>query len=499
VITREGLLDARAGELSLFVHRVRDFVKRPPVVCAPKTSAVDIARTLTREAVGSLVVVGDDGAPIGIVTDRDLRQKLFAAGRDSSTTVATDLMSTPIVSLPPDAFGFEALLEMTRWRIRHIVLLEEGRVVGVVSSRDFLVLHTTHPVMLTREITRAGTVSALADVAARSTQLVRRLVDEGGAAHDIGHIVAEVNDRIVLQVLTLTADALARQGVVAPPVAYCWIALGSEARREQTLRTDQDNALIYGDPPPELSAPAATYYARFAEEAVRGLIQVGFPRCPADSMASNPRWCQSLSVWMQYVRSWIGAPTLHVLDASIYFDLRALAGARDLADRLVTAIHREAAAHRTFLAVLARDVVTRRVPLTLVRRRVAVRRRPPHAGQVDVKGAGSIQLVGAARVHALEFELVETNTRVRFERAASRGLYSAAEVREITDAHDHLLRLRLVHQLAQIEHGEAPDNYVNPEHLSHADAVLFREALVTVRRVQAGLREHFQTDLLAGV
>jgi CBS domain-containing protein len=308
-----------------------------------------------------------------------------------------------------------------------------------------------------------------------------------------------MNDRLVLQVLTLTADALARQGVVAPPVAYCWIALGSEARREQTLRTDQDNALIYGDPTPELSAVAATYYARFAEEAVRGLIEVGFPRCPADSMASNPRWCQPLSVWMQYVRAWIGAPTLHVLDASIYFDLRPLAGARDLAETLVAAIHRESAAHRTFLAVLARDVGGRRVPLTLLRRRVAVRWRGPHAGHVDVKGAGSIQLVGAARVHALELALAETNTRARFEGAARRGLYSTTEVREITDAHDHLLRLRLVHQLAQIERGEASDNYVNLEHLSHADAVLFREALFTVRRVQAGLRERFQTDLLTGV
>jgi CBS domain-containing protein len=128
-----------------------------------------------------------------------------------------------------------------------------------------------------------------------------------------------------------------------------------------------------------------------------------------------------------------------------------------------------------------------------------VRRRPPHVGEVDVKGAGSIQLVGAARVHALEFGLAETNTRARFEGAAERNLYSAAEVREITDAHDHLLRLRLAHQLAQIERGEAPDNYVNPAHLSHADAVLFREALFTVRRVQAGLRDRFQTDLLTGV
>jgi CBS domain-containing protein len=468
-------------------------------VCGPKTSAVEVARTLTREAVGSLVVVADDGAPIGVVTDRDLRQKLFAAGRDAAITVAADIMSAPIISLPPDAFGFEALLEMTRWRIRHIVVLQEGRVTGVVSSRDFLVLHATHPVTLTREITRAATVAALADIAARSTQLVRRLVDEGGAAHDIGHIVAEMNDRLVLQVLTLTADALTRQGALAPPVPYCWIALGSEARREQTLRTDQDNALIYDDPPPELSGPAVTYYARFAEEAVRGLIEVGFPRCPADSMASNPRWCQPLSVWRQYVRTWIDAPALHVLDASIYFDLRPLAGARYLAETLVAAIHRETAGHRTFLAVLARDVSARRVPLTLLRRRVAVHRRGPHAGRVDVKGAGAIQLVGAARVHALELALAETNTRARFEAAARRGLYSTAEVREITDAHGHLLRLRLVHQLAQLDRGEAPDNYVNPEHLSHADAVLFREALVTVRRVQAGLRERFQTDLLRGV
>jgi CBS domain-containing protein len=129
------MVEARPGELSLFHRRARDLIKRPPVTCGPGVSVVDVARLLSREGVGSVVVVREDGVPVGIVTDRDLRRKVVAEGRDPATTPASAVMSTPLVTLRPSAFAFEAVLEMTRHRIRHVVLVDEGRPVGVVSSR----------------------------------------------------------------------------------------------------------------------------------------------------------------------------------------------------------------------------------------------------------------------------------------------------------------------------------------------------------------------------
>jgi CBS domain-containing protein len=485
-----------SAELSLFRHRVRDLVKRPLVTCATTVSAVEVARRLSRERVGSVVVVDAAGGPVGIVTDRDLRRKVVAEGRAAGAVEAAAIMSTPLVTIRAGAFAFEAVLEMTRRHIRHLVVVDDTRAIGVVSSRDILVLDTTHPVTVAREIGRAATFEALAGHARRITGLARRLLDEGGTAYDIGQLVAELNDRLVLRVLGLTLEALESEGETAPPVPWCWLSLGSEARREQTLRTDQDNGLVYGDPPEDLAESAARFYGRFAECAIAGLVQVGFPPCPGGAMASNPRWCQPLAVWRGYFHGWMttSAPA-HVLEASIYFDLRPLSGALELAALLGGLVRAEAPQHHRFLGIVARDVVSRPVPLTFFGN-VRVPRHGAHPGAIDVKGGGSMQLVGAARLLALQLGLAETNTVERFRAAATAGGLGGADVGEITDAFQHLMRLRLAHQLDQLERGDAPDNLVEPDALSHVDALLFRDALQTVRKLQGSIRERFATDFL---
>jgi len=485
-----------SDQLSLFRHRVRDLVKRPVVTCGRDMAALEIARLFTREGIGSVVVTGADGAPVGIVTDRDLRHRIVADGRDPRATAASAVMSAPLITIRPDAFAFEAVLEMTRQRIRHLVVVDGGRARGVISSRDFLLLQGSHPVVLAREIARAVSLDALVDLAARVTGLVRRLLAEGGSAHDIGQIVAELNDRVVARVLALAAGALEEAGEEAPPVPYCWLSFGSEARREQTLRTDQDNGLLYADPPPHLREVAAQYYARFAGAVIEGLVRVGFPRCPGGAMASNPRWCQPASVWAEYFRRWMDNLTPeHVLAASIYFDLRPLAGALPLADPLLALIRVQAREHPPFLRFLAHEVASRRVPLTMFGN-IAIERSGTRRGTVDLKSAGTLQLVGAARVHALQLGLAETNTVDRFDAAAVRGLIPAAQAGELGDAYKHLMRLRLAHQLEQLRQGRAPDNRISPRRLSRADSVLLLDALRTVTRLQAEFRERFMTALL---
>jgi CBS domain-containing protein len=145
---------------SLFQRRLRDLIARPPVTCGLDVSAVQVARRFSRESIGSVVVVDEAGVPVGIVTDHDLRARVVAEGRDASTTPARAIMSAPLITLPPAAFAFEAVLEMTRHRLRHVVVVEDGRLRGVVSSRDLLALQTAHPVTLARDLDRAGSVDA---------------------------------------------------------------------------------------------------------------------------------------------------------------------------------------------------------------------------------------------------------------------------------------------------------------------------------------------------
>ena len=488
-----GGADAR-DEMSLFLHPVRDFIARPPVTTSPRTPVREVARQMAAAGVGSIVIVGEDGAPTGIVTDRDLRSKVVAQGRDPAATAAADIMSAPLVAVRPEAYGFEALLEMTRRGIHHLVVVDGGRLVGVVSSHDFLRFQATHPVVVSREIRLAPSVDDLTGLAARVTALVGRLVAEGGTPYAVGRIVAELNDQILQRVLELLSGPPAPLG--PPPVPFCWLAFGSEARLEQTLRTDQDNGLVYADPPPRDTGPIQSYFAGLAAEVNGALVRIGFPECPGRIMASNPEWCQPVSVWTARFRHWMqDSGPQEVLQACIFFDVRPVSGDLELGSGLQAVIRTEAPRARRLLGLLARDVVDRPVPLTVFGN-LRVARSEPHRGTVDLKGGGGMQLVGAARVHALALGLEETNTVDRFRSATAREVYGEAEGLAITDAHQLLQRLRVIYQLECLERGEPADNRIDPKRLSHADAVLLRDALHTVGRVQAELRERYATDLL---
>jgi len=141
-----------ARDVSLFLNPARDFVARSPVTAGVGATVRELARLMVAAGAESVVILGDDGAPAGIVTDRDLRAKVVAGGLDPAATRAADVMSAPLVTVDPQAYGFEALLEMTRRGIHHLVIMAEGRLAGVVSSDDFLRLQSTHPVVLAREI-----------------------------------------------------------------------------------------------------------------------------------------------------------------------------------------------------------------------------------------------------------------------------------------------------------------------------------------------------------
>ena len=481
-------------DLSLFLHPVREFIARPPVTAGPSTPVRDLARQMAAAGVGSTVIVGDDGAPVGIVTDRDLRGKVVADGRDPAGTRSADVMSTPLVTVGPGTYGFEALLEMTRRGIHHLAVVDAGRLVGVVSSNDFLRLQATHPVTVAREIGLAPSVDDLARLGVRITALVRRLVDEGGTPYDVGRIVAELNDRMVQRVLELATGPLAPAG--PPPVPFCWLAFGSEARREQTLRTDQDNGLVYADPPPPDAAAVAGLLRAPRGGGQRGARPHRLPGVPRADHGLQPRVVPAgrrLDAAVPRLdageRPGGGARGLHLLR------LRPVGGVAELASSLRTVIQTDAPGSRRLLGLLARDVVDRPVSLTVFGN-LRVARSEPHRGTVDLKGGGGLQLVGAARVHALALGLEETNTVDRFRAAATREVYGEAECREITDAHQFLQRLRLVHQLDCLERGEPADNRISPGRLSRAETVLLRDALRTVTHVQAGLRERYATDLL---
>ena len=478
---------------SLHTAPVRTFIRERPRTCGLETPVAEVAVAMASAPSRAVIVLGPTGAPVGIVTDSDIRSKLVARRRDPAATTAREVMSTPLVSLPDTAFAFEALLEMTRRAIHHLVVVgDDGCAWGVVTSDDLVGLPASHPVLLARAIADARTLPELAELAGRITELVSVLVAQRSRARDIAAIVAELNDRIVGRVLTLSEATVTERCGVRPPGPYAWLLFGSEGRREQTLRTDQDNGLVYSD---GADNESQSWFSALARDAIDGLVAVGFPQCPAGAMASNPPWCQPLAVWEGYFRDWMEHPTpSHALAASMYFDLRPLQAADPFALRLRALIREEVPRHPHLLSAMARDVVDRRLPRTILGQ-IKTARRGPHRGMIDVKGAGSLQLVAAARIHALELGLPDTSTVSRFHSAAAAGIYDPTTTDEVVEAFDHLLQVRLAAQLERLAAGMSPDNWIDPKRLSPSDRLLLRAAFDTVTRVQNTLRDRYRTDL----
>jgi CBS domain-containing protein len=483
------------GELALFVRRVQDLIKGPPVTARPGTTVAEAARLMTGRAVGSVIVLGADDAPLGIVTDRDLRIKVLSPGRSADTPLSA-IMSSPLIVIEGDRLAFDALLEMTRRGIHHLGVMKAGRLAGVISSHDIILLQGAHPVALIRDIESAGTLGALEAVAPRLGAVVRWLAGEGASAVGIGRIVAELNDRLVQRALALVAADLEAAGHGRAPAPYAWVAAGSEGRREQTLKTDQDNGLVYADPPADLAGAAAAYFARLGAAMGDALSRLGFPPCAGGFMASNPRWCQPASVWRRYFSGWMETPEPRaVLEASLFFDLRPIAGDLPLGQRLWESVCERAPGSRLFLSYMARAALERQVPLGFFGGFV-VERSGAHKDKLDIKARGVFPVAMAMRACALSLGLPDTNTLDRLHGAAARGLFSGQEADEIRDAYEVISRLRLSHQLACLEAGRPPDNFVNPEALGKSDRVLLKQAFKTVAWLQRGIQDRFQTELV---
>ncbi|HEY7652822.1 MAG TPA: DUF294 nucleotidyltransferase-like domain-containing protein [Methylomirabilota bacterium] len=487
-------LDAFAyrGDMGLFLRHVRDLIKGAPVTCAPSATAAEVAQLMTRRSIGSVIVLGEDGAATGIVTDRDLRTRVVAPGLSASTPVR-HVMSTPVIGIDPGALAFDALLEMTRRSIHHLAVMSEGRLLGVVSSHDLVLLQGAQPVGLAREIEAAGSEASLAALAPRVPSVVKWLAAGGAGAAEIGRLVAELNDRLVRRALDLVVSATEAAGHGPPPVPFTWLAAGSEGRREQTLKTDQDNGLVYRDPGVEQEREAATYFERLGARMGELLGRLGFPACAGGFMASNPRWCQPERVWRGYFQSWMETPGPEaLLSAALFCDLRPVAGGDEVGRALWDWVCEQAPSHVLFLRHMAKSALDRPAPLGFFGGFV-VERTGAHKNHLDLKARGVFPLTQAMRAYALSLGVRETNTLDRLAAAGAHGLFIPSEVAELSEAWEVMARVRLAHQLACLDGGRAPDNFIDPRTLGKADRLLLKEAFKSVAWVQRHLEDRFQT------
>ncbi len=463
------LFSIRAGELVKTLRKV-------PADMAIQEAAAQMAHY----RVGSLLIhhAEDPEEILGIVTDRDLRSKVVAAGLDYRLPVG-NIMTGPVQKVLSQSICFDVLLKMMATGIHHLAVEQGGLVIGVITSHDIMLLQGHSPYYLFKEIRAQERIVDLYPLAQKIPGVVRGLIKEGAKAGNITQMIAILNDHILERML-----ALLEQEMGPPPLPYCWLLMGSEGRREQTFKTDQDNAILYADPRNKEEGEAAVlYFKEFAARAIDHLVNCGYPLCPGEIMARNPRWCQPLAVWKSYFDHWIDAPDPEeLLHATIFFDFRANYGQVALAEELRDHLAQRAASQQIFLLHLARQCMGTRVPLSIFKNFI-VGKDGKHKNRLDIKTQGVTPFTNFARVLALKYGIKETNTLARFKVLVDGGHISEDIGVVAHEAYELQMQQRLVHQLRQIEEGTHPDNYIDPAHLSELERRMLKDAFAVIERL----------------
>jgi CBS domain-containing protein len=364
------------------------------------------------------------------------------------------------------------------------------KLVGIISEHDLMVSQGNNPVAVIKGFQQAKSIDEIVAIRKNIDLAMRVILEHGGMAKDICELITTLNDHLTQKIITLAEEAMVREGHGRPPLPYAWLALGSEGRREQTLRTDQDNALIFVDHSPEVEEEARSYFLNLAEKVVSGLERCGFPRCKGGVMAINPKWCQPLHVWKEYFRHWIldvDYPAEEVLATFVFFDCRPIYGQYELVSQTAGHILDLLGEGNSFAREMAKTAILHKTPLGFFKRLV-VEKSGEHKNKLNLKLNGLTPLVDAIRTLALSQKVFETNTLERISALVAKESLTPAEADDLGDAFNVIMLIRVRHHVNVLRQGGVPDNYVNPDELSIIQRTMLKEAFKTIDRLQ-GLLE----------
>lgn len=459
-------------------------ILRTPVTCSPQTTVRQVLQTMHEQHVGSMIAVDADGHPCGILTLPDVLERIALPQIDLDQPVI-EVMSMRLSTLPPQALAHEAALVMAKHGFRHVLVVEKGRLVGLVSEKDLFALQRVGLRQIGSAIRHAETVGVLQQAAADIRKMAHNMMAQGVAPEQLTQFISAFNDLLTERVVELECKA---SGLTGTPLhdGLCWMALGSEGRFEQTLNTDQDNAIIFEVPAGMTADTVREKLLPVAKRINDTLALCGFPLCKGEIMASNPKWCLSLEEWKRTFSAWISEGTPEsLLNASIFFDFRSLYGAQYLAEDLSGWLARVASDNSRFLHMMAGNALRNRPPLGVVRDFVLGK-----GNTLDLKLNGITPFVDAARIFSLAAGVTHTNTIQRLRLSAEKMNLHVSEIDAWVDALMFIQVLRLRHHdeaSAQGSSDDALDNLIDPEKLNELDRRILKEAFRQARKLQARL------------
>lgn len=478
----------RSGEQRTLHSPLTELGARDPLAVQPDTPLRAALEQMSNRHVGSVAVVDGERRPIGIFTRHDVLDRVVLGDPIEERTLG-DVMSIKPHTLSEHATAYDAVLAMAAHGIRHILVVDaDGRLTGVVSERDLVVLQRSSPWQIRQAIEAARDIAGLQRAAADVRRLARAMLGQGIGSAQMTRFVSALNDALTRRVLDINLE---QHDLF--DVDWCWLAFGSEGRDEQTFATDQDNGIIFVCNDFTDRDQLKLRLLEFATAVNGDLDRCGFPLCQGQIMASNPAWCLTIEEWEAQFSTWVQSPEpTALLNATIFFDFRPIHGKLDLAGRLRRHLLNLTTSTPLFLRAMAHNALDVEPPLATFRD-FRTDLEPGHPGKIDLKKYGARLFVDAARIFALATGVGSTNTAQRLKQAAARLNSRADEVEAAVEAFDFIQMLRLRHQP---EEGAAPHGNANlmaPDSLNELDRRILKEAFKQAKKLQLRLKLDYQT------
>jgi CBS domain-containing protein len=477
---------ARPSEYQTMTSPLAGIIRHEPVAVSAQTSVREALATMESRRIGSIVVFDvETRIPQGIFTLQDLLRRIALQNGSLDQPIA-NVMTRDLVTLPSTATAYQAALTMARRSLRHVLVVDdEGRLTGIVSQNDLFALQRVGIKEVNNEIVAAQDLDSLKHSAGEIRRLANNMLAQGTGAEQLTHFISTLNDLLTLRIIEITMAEFD-----LPKVKWCWIALGSEGRFEQTFSTDQDNGIIFESADCEAEAIRECFLP-FAREVNRKLDACGFLLCKGEIMAGNPKWCMSLAEWERRFASWMSVTQPQaLLSASIFFDFRPVFGSDELAVALRAWLSNAARRTPLFLRQMAQNALQCRPPLGLIRDFVY-----DGSGDfehtIDLKMYGSWPFIDTARIFALAHGVTETGTAQRLRAVAEKMRLPGDEVAAIIDSFYYIQLLRLRHQ-KNLRGQAIGANRIDPDNLNEWERRVLREAFKQGRKLQNRLRLDYQ-------
>ncbi len=474
--------NGEASSIAQMTVEVSHLLKKSPVAIDVHSSIREAAQLMSEKNVSSVMVMdGDELA--GLITDRDLRKRCVAVALPPEEPVS-HIMTTDLETIQESTLAIQALMTMTRLHVHHLPVMRHNQVVGMLTATDLARHQTTNSAFLATDVRKAESIGELAQVSDRLPELQFQLANSSASALHIGDAISSITDAITVRLIEMAEADLG-----PAPVPYVWMCGGSQARREQTSHSDQDNALLISD---EMQPEHATYFEQLARRVTDGLNACNFVYCPGDAMASNTQWRQTLSVWRKYFNTWINKPDpMALMLSSIFFDLRPVHGEKELFYELQSEILDKTRGNGIFTAYMASNALQHRPPLGFFRNFVLIHD-GEHDDTFDIKHRGIVPITDIARVFALSQGLKPVNTTERLQAARETPILSSEMGENLIDALEFIASMRINHQAEQIRKGKPADNYLSPDELSDLERRHLKDAFKVIQDMQETFNSRYQ-------